>query len=92
MPSRGSLAWDVATLQDVRNAYKGETDLCAAVEYAMGKGWTVRKQGHKFRLYCPCGGDLGKQFGLGGTVRNSTATARRVRRTVDRCPDRHDLI
>lgn len=86
------MAWDVATLADVRNAYKGETDLCAAVEYAMSKRWIVRKQGHKFRLYCPCGGRDGKSFGLGGTVKNPTSKARYVRRTVDKCPDNHDLI
>lgn len=51
-------------------------------------GWAVRRQGHKFWLYCPCG--QGK-VSVPGTPRSGDWAARRIRRDIRRCPDRHEL-
>ncbi len=52
------------------------------------KGWRIRRQGHKFYLYCPCGGG---RVRVDGTPQNAENQARRVRREAERCPHRHDL-
>lgn len=56
----------------------------------MRAGWTLREQGHKYRLYCPCGDTLG-QFRVDGTVDGGTLLAR-IRRNVSKCPDAHQLM
>ena len=55
------------------------------------RGWRLRRQGHKFYAYCPCGGDDGSMVRIDGTPRNPTGHAGRARRQADHCPDRHDL-
>ncbi|HZL05997.1 MAG TPA: hypothetical protein VFE45_11380 [Coriobacteriia bacterium] len=52
--------------------------------------WRIRRQGHKFRAYCPCGSD-GSSVRIDGTPRNPSQHARRVLREADHCPDRHEL-
>jgi hypothetical protein len=51
-------------------------------------GWRLRRQGHKFKAYCPCGGGI---VTVNGTPRNPDWEARRIRRDAAHCPDRHDL-
>jgi len=57
-----------------------------AVEYALSKGWTLRKQGHWGRLYCAQADRDGCQVGVNGTPRNAGAHAKQIVRAVDRCP------
>lgn len=54
----------------------------------VGGGWRIRRQGHKFYLYCPCG--TGK-IRIDGTPQNAVTQARRARREAARCPDNHAL-
>lgn len=60
------------------------------LESLIRKGWVLREQGHKYRLYCPCGDRTG-QFPIGGTVDGGTLLAR-IRRNVALCPGRHSLM
>ena len=53
-----------------------------------GCGWRIRRQGHKFRLYCPCGTGTVR---IDGTPQNAENQARRARREAARCPDNHAL-
>lgn len=55
---------------------------------AQEQGWRLRRQGHKFRLYCPCGKGT---IRVDGTPRSPEWVARRVRRDLAHCPDRHSL-
>ncbi|GAB3471956.1 hypothetical protein GCM10027519_47630 [Kineococcus endophyticus] len=63
-----------------------------ALQYLEGLGWRIRKQGHKVRIYCPCGDADGRGAPVGGTVRDAGNVARRIRRLAEHCPDAHDLI
>jgi hypothetical protein len=54
------------------------------------RGWRVRRQGHKFRAYCPCG-DNGSMVRIDGTPRSPVQHARRALREAGHCPDRHGL-
>lgn len=60
------------------------------LEELIRQGWTLRAQGHKYRLYCPCG-DRSGQFRVDGTVDGGTLLAR-IRRNVALCPNRHQLM
>ena len=51
-----------------------------------GRGWRLRRSGHKATLYCPCGQDT---IVVPGTPRNPGNAARRITREASRCPDRH---
>ncbi len=62
-----------------------------AVEEAVNKGWTLRKQGHKAYLYCPCEQGGGK-CAIPGTPKSAGNTARRIRRNLEHCPDAHVLM
>ncbi|GAB4083311.1 hypothetical protein GCM10028783_42620 [Modestobacter muralis] len=53
--------------------------------------WRLRRQGHKFGLYCPCG-EGGTWIRVDGTPRNPAGQARRIKRQAALCPDRHELI
>jgi len=55
----------------------------------MGDGWRLRRQGHKFRLHCPCGDRRG-WIRVDGTPRNADWRAREVDRASRHCPDGHD--
>ena len=52
------------------------------------EGWRVRRQGHKFYLYCPCGGG---KIRVDGTPKNPGNQARRIRKIAGHCPNRHEL-
>ena len=58
----------------------------AALDYALGKGWTLRMQGQWGRLYCPHQDRDGCQVGVSGTPRNPDDHRRQIVRAVDRCP------
>lgn len=55
----------------------------------IGRGWRLRRQGHKFRVYCPCG-DLRGMVRIDGTPQNPENHVRRARREAARCPSEHD--
>jgi hypothetical protein len=59
-------------------------------ELCRTRGFKVRRQGHKFYLYCPCGTD-GAMISVPGTPRNADVAARRLRRAASHCPDQHEL-
>lgn len=76
--------------EDVRSTVN--KDVFDAIAYAYHeKGFSIRKQGHGYGLYCPCGGRL-NFVRVDGTPRNPTWHARKIRRAVDRCPEQHDLM
>lgn len=52
--------------------------------------WRIRRQGHKFYVYCPCGAG-GSSIRVDGTPRNPVRHAHRVLREASHCPDRHEL-
>jgi hypothetical protein len=49
------------------------------------KKWTLRKEGHWGRLYCPCAGKC-TTIPVGGTPRNAGQAARKIERLAARCP------
>lgn len=53
-------------------------------------GWRLRRQGHRFYVYCPCRDPDGR-IRIDGTPRNPVAQARRARREARHCPNDHDL-
>lgn len=65
-------------------------DQYAAVEPLAKAGWRIRRQGHAFRLYCPCPAEPHSTVRVDGTPRNPTMQARRITRDAARCPDHLD--
>ncbi|MGN6128737.1 MAG: hypothetical protein ACTHOK_00175 [Nocardioidaceae bacterium] len=56
-------------------------------------GWRLRVQGHKFRVYCPCGhAGGGRGASVPGTSKHPESAARRLLRNAEHCPDNHELI
>lgn len=49
------------------------------------RGWVLRREGHGFRLYCPCESRC-TVINVGGTVSNPGRTARRIDRAAQLCP------
>ncbi len=66
-------------------------DVWREVQAAYDQGWTIRKQGHALRLYCPCGASDGTIV-VPGSPRNAGNAARRIRQDVARCPERHPSV
>ncbi len=58
------------------------------VEELAGKGWRIRRSGHKATLYCPCGDPDGK-VPVPGSPKNPDNAAKWIRRRAAHCPDRH---
>jgi len=52
------------------------------------KGLRIRRQGHKFKLYCPCKKGW---VTVNGSPQNAGVHAKRVRQQAEHCPNRHDL-
>ena len=71
-----------------------DKEVFGVVEELMGAGWRLRRQGHKFRIYCPCpDGDATRAtIAVNGTPKNPSTHARQVRRAAAHCPDRHELM
>ncbi|KXP10144.1 hypothetical protein AXK60_06570 [Tsukamurella pseudospumae] len=87
------MAQDEVSAAEIRKKYKGQYRCVGdAILYALSKDWVVRDQGHGVRLYCPCGGQLGRAVSVAGTPKFPGSCAKNIRRTVDKCPDDHDLI
>lgn len=83
----------MSTLEWVRVAdVQREVDdkILAVLEEFEPLGWRLRRQGHKFRFYCPCGPN-GTMLRVDGTPRNPEQQAKRLRREIGHCPDRHAL-
>jgi hypothetical protein len=68
-----------------------DKDVWAAVVELVADGWRIERQGHKIRLYCPCGAG-GAAFSLGGTVRSGGHRANQLRRNLKHCPEKHGLV
>jgi hypothetical protein len=66
-------------------------DVFAALLELEAGGWRIRRAGHKFQVYCPCGRG-GAKFSVGGTVSNPGNVARRIRRNAEHCPEHHELV
>lgn len=62
-----------------------------AVKTVYDQGWTIRKQGHGVRLYCPCGARDGA-ISVAGTPPKPGNTARRILRAAQHCPDGHPSV
>lgn len=57
------------------------------------KRWKIRKQGHGYRVYCPCKHEEGgTSAAVPGTSGRPESAARRLRRNAEHCPDGHDLV
>lgn len=57
------------------------------------RGWGIRKQGHAYRVYCPCDrGSGGRGVAVPGTSGRAESQAKRLRRNAEHCPDKHDLM
>lgn len=63
-----------------------DDEIFAVLEEFEAKGWRLRRQGHKFYFYCPCGNG---KVRVDGTPRSPSSQARRVRRELGHCPDRY---
>jgi hypothetical protein len=62
----------------------------AVVSDLMRKGWRLRRQGHKFRMYCTCP-DAPPGIRVDGTPRNPSRRAVQIERQAAHCPNQHDL-
>lgn len=84
------MAWEPADLSEARRTL--HKDVFDVVKWAVEKKkFRLRKQGHAFALYCPCGGRE-PFIRVDGTPGNPTWKARRLRRSVNHCPDQHELM
>ena len=81
---------DWVELRDVRREL--DKDIYDILKPLVAAGWTIRRQGHKFRIYCPCQGEGASTVRVDGSPQNPGTAARRIERHAARCPDRHDLI
>lgn len=59
-------------------------DVLAVVRVLTSSGWRLRRQGHKFYMYCPCGSD-GAQLRVDGSPKSSTQRAKILARDARRC-------
>lgn len=80
-----------ASLSEARTELSPE--VYEAVKWAVEElGFRLRRQGHKFALYCPCE-DGGGWLRVDGSPRGDpTNHAKRLRRAVSHCPDKHQLM
>lgn len=83
--------WDEASLKDARPSLDKEV-YEVVVDLVKNQGWRLRKQGHKYAVYCPCTDMRANFITLPGTSKNPGNAARRVKRSASRCPDRHELM
>jgi hypothetical protein len=61
------------------------------IEDAVAAGWTPERGGHGLLLRCPCPEPSGGRVDVPSTPTNPENAARRIRRQVGWCPDRHEL-
>ncbi|CAL9294460.1 hypothetical protein SUDANB25_02344 [Streptomyces sp. SudanB25_2051] len=62
-----------------------------ALERWTGEGWTLRKEAHWGRLYCPCEARC-TTIPISGSPQNEGAHARRINRMASRCPLPPDAV
>lgn len=67
-----------------------DKDIRKAVEPLLKKGWTLHKEGHGTRLYCPCSGGGCTTIPIGSTPRSPTTKARQITNAAGRCPKPKD--
>lgn len=63
-----------------------QKEIRAVVAPLLKDGWTLHKEGHGFRLYCPCDDGGCTTIPIGSTPANTGNAARRIRRMAQRCP------
>ena len=61
-----------------------------AIAELLKLGWTLRPQGHRYYLYCPCPVG-GSRIRVDNSPRDATNHARRIMNEAAHCPNRHDL-
>ena len=84
------MTFEAADLGEARR--KLHKDIYEVVEWAVReRHFTLRKQGHGFALYCPCGG-RNPWIRVDGTPGSPTWKAKKLRQKVGNCPDQHDLM
>ncbi|WP_170323127.1 hypothetical protein [Gordonia effusa] len=85
------MGWDEVDIGAARNEVKKE--IFDALEQLCAQGFKLRKQGHKFGLYCPWlpgDGQRAHFISVPGTPRNPSVAARRLLQAAKRCPQRHE--
>lgn len=60
-------------------------DIRKELDYWVSMGWIFRKEGHGFRLYCPCEGKC-TTIPVGGTVPRPERRVRGIRTAAQLCP------
>ncbi|MEF3118425.1 hypothetical protein [Streptomyces chrestomyceticus] len=70
---------------EIRPCDHPKKDVRRVLEKWTARGWTLRKDGHWGRLYCPCAGRC-TVIPVAGTPRSATAHARVIDRLAARCP------
>ena len=68
-----------------------DKEVYGALEPLAAEGWRLRRQGHKFLLYCPCGHG-GTWVRVDGSPSNPKNHARRISSEAAKCPDGHDRL
>lgn len=54
-------------------------------------GWKLSKQGHGYRVYCPCD-TAGRGVAVPSSSGRKGSQARRLLRNAEHCPDSHELM
>lgn len=75
--------------RDERSSMRPE--MYAVVVELEAQGWRLRRQGHGWRMYCPCGAG-GAAFPIPHTPANPANVAKRLRRNAELCPNSHELV
>jgi hypothetical protein len=56
------------------------------LEDLVAEGWTLRREGHWGRLYCPCKDGGCTTIPVGGTLPKPDWVAKKIKRLASRCP------
>jgi hypothetical protein len=84
--------WDETVLRDARSQLDKEV-FDVVEKLVKEKSFKLRKQGHKFGLYCPWippPHERAHFISIPGTARNPGNAAKRVSRAAKRCPEQHE--
>lgn len=83
--------FDEVSLQGARKEV--DPEVYHAIQIAVEDyGFRLRRQGHKFALYCPCDEADRGWMSVNGTPRNPSNHARHIRRAIGHCPAKHQLM
>lgn len=83
------MAGDWVDLPSVRREI--DKDVYNVLSKLVAADWRLRRQGHKFLLYCPCGPG-GTWVRVDGTPANPKNHARRIASEAAKCPDGHERL